>query len=201
MPHKQRRGEDEDFLLLLADFARGLQRPHHDEVGDEGGNKSGRHPDRRAGIGADMQIVAGGPGGDHGGDHQRAMGQIENAGDAEDQGKSGGAERVQRTDRKTVDQDLPEQHRAHPDNLPARGRGPERTRTGGRSAFDQLAAPSLMKFGNFSLPLATSAGHRLTCLPFCHCSIRPVMVPAPILSACGLGESLPLNCTRPMVPT
>ena len=49
----------------------------------------------------------------------------------------------------------------------------------------QLADPTLMNLGNFSVPLATLAGHRLTCLPSCHCSMRPVIVPSPILRACG----------------
>jgi hypothetical protein len=57
-----------------------------------------------------VEIVAGRPGGDHRRHHQRAVREIEHAGDAEDQRKTRGAERVKRTDRETVDQDLPEHH-------------------------------------------------------------------------------------------
>src|SRR5580658_9928912 len=42
-------------------------------------------------------------------------------------------------------------------------------------------AVTLMKLGNLSFPFATSAGHTLTCLPSCHCSIRPVIRPLPYL--------------------
>ena len=32
---------------------------------------------------------------------------------------------------------------------------------------------TLMKLGNFNWPLATSFGQTATCLPSCHCSIKP----------------------------
>ena len=110
MYQKQRRGEDENLFFFFADFARLLQRSHDDEVGEERGYKAYANAKRRAGVGTGMQIVAGGPGCDDGCNHQRAVGQIKDAGDAENQSKARGAERVQRTDRKAVDQDLPEQH-------------------------------------------------------------------------------------------
>jgi len=44
----------------------------------------------------------------------------------------------------------------------------------------KLSSPwTLMKLGNFSFPFATSDGQTLTCLPSCHCSIRPVIRPLP----------------------
>jgi hypothetical protein len=55
-----------------------------------------------------MQIVAGSPCRDDRRDHQCTMRQIEDAGDAEDQGKAHCSKRIERADRKTVDQDLPE---------------------------------------------------------------------------------------------
>ena len=70
--------------------------------------------------------------GNHRRHHQRAMGEIEHAGDAEDEGETRGAERIERTDREAVDQDLPEHHgvkprlrdtRRLPRKLPARGCG------------------------------------------------------------------------------
>ncbi len=91
---EQRRGEDEDLFFFLADFARLLQRPHDDEIGEQRGGKADADAERRTGIGADMQIVARRPGRDDGRDHQRAMGQIEDAGDAENQSKARGAERI-----------------------------------------------------------------------------------------------------------
>ena len=111
-----------------------LQRPHHDEIGEERGDKTDRHAERRADIGPGVQIVAGGPGGDDGRHHQRAMRQIEHAGNAENKRKPRGAERVERTDREAVDQDLPEQRhqitlrkRAGPiqENSPLAGAGGE----------------------------------------------------------------------------
>ena len=180
-----------------------LQRPDDQEIGEKRGGKADTDAEHRPGIGSGMQIVAGSPGRDNGRHHQRAVRQVEYAGDAEDQGKSRGAQRVERTDREAVDQDLPEHH-AHAPN--SRQEISPLAAAGGENyerpiSSRQLAEPSLMKAGNFSLPLATLAGHRLTCLPFCHCSIRPLIVAGPILSACGFGESLPLNWTRPIVPT
>src|SRR5208282_1208244 len=78
----------------------------NDEIGEKRGGKSNEHANRRSGIRPGVQIVAGGPGGDNGRDHQRAMGQVEDAGDTENQSEARRAERVQRTDRETVDQDL-----------------------------------------------------------------------------------------------
>ena len=54
---------------------------------------------------------------------------------------------------------------------------------GGGFARGHLPA-ILMKDGNSSLPLARAAGHMLTCLPFCHCSMSPVMKPLPVFSPC-----------------
>ena len=50
---------------------------------------------------------------------------------------------------------------------------------------------TLMKLGNFNWPLATSFGQTLTCLPSCHCSIRPVIRPLPYLIEWVNGSSLP----------
>ena len=82
-----------------------------DEIGQERSDKADSDAERRPGIRPGMQLVAGGPGRDDGRDHQRAMRQIEYAGDAENQRETRGAKRVERTDREAVDQDLPE-HRA-----------------------------------------------------------------------------------------
>ena len=45
---QQRRGEDEDLLLLLADPLRALDRPHDDEVGRERQDQPDQHADERA---------------------------------------------------------------------------------------------------------------------------------------------------------
>jgi hypothetical protein len=58
-----------------------------------------------------------------------------------------------------------------------------------RSTDDQLPPDAILtKDGNSSLPFASAAGHILTCLPSCHCSISPVMKPAPVFSPCTCGS-------------
>jgi hypothetical protein len=62
----------------------------------------------------------------------------------------------------------------------ARGHGSEATSRlracpAGRRATDGNYCGSLVKAGNAILPVATLAGQMVTGLPFCHCTIRPVI--------------------------
>ena len=107
---QQGAGEDEDLLLLVGDPRRFLDRLHHREIGGEGRDQRRRDADQRAGIGVQMQHAGGGPGRHRRQHHDGAVRQVEHAGDAEDQGEAGGAERVQGADGKAVDQDLESKH-------------------------------------------------------------------------------------------
>ena len=57
-----------------------------------------------------MQHAGGGPGRHRRGHHDGAMGEIEDAGDTEDQREAGGAKSVEGTDGKAIDQDLKRLH-------------------------------------------------------------------------------------------
>ena len=191
---EQRRGEDEDLLLLLAHRARQLQPANDEIVGQKREQERDDDADGGGEIGARAQIARSGPGGDGGRDHDRAMREVEHPGHAENEGEAGRAQGVERGDREAVDQDLPDEHRRSPPP-------PELALDGGGFVCPHLPEAILMKDGNSSLPLASAAGHILTCLPFCHCSIRPVMKPLPVLSPCTWGSPFGRNSIRPIVLT
>ena len=96
-----------------------------------------------------MQLADGGPGRHRGGDHDRAVRQVEHAGHAEDQGEAGGAQRIERADGEAVDQDLPEQHAlATAGRMTREERGrPARRRPQSRAQ----CAGSFTNAGNFGL--------------------------------------------------
>jgi hypothetical protein len=81
------------------------------KISEQGRDKTDSDTEHRSRVSSHVQIVAGSPGRDNGRHHQGAMRQIEHTGNAEDKRKSGCAERIERTNREAIDQDLPEQHR------------------------------------------------------------------------------------------
>src|SRR6516165_10244663 len=89
-----------------------LDRPYHDQISGVGGNQPGDHADERARIGAEPEFTGRGPADDRGHDHDPAMGEIEHAGNAEDQREADGGEAIERADRKSVDKDLDCSHRS-----------------------------------------------------------------------------------------
>ena len=107
---EQRAGEHEDFLFLVRDAARFLDRLHHHEVGREGHDQRDENSDQRAGIAIGIQHAGRGPRGNRRCHHDGAVGQVQHAGHTEDQCKAHGAQRVQRADRKAVDENLKSKH-------------------------------------------------------------------------------------------
>ncbi len=98
------------FLLLVGNAPGVLNGLHHREIGRKGGEEGDGDPDQRAGIGADVEDAGSGPGRHRCGHHDGTVGEVEHAGDAEDQGEAGGTESVESADGKAIDQYLESSH-------------------------------------------------------------------------------------------
>ena len=103
-------GEDEDLFFFLRDGGRVLDRAHDHPVGEEGAGEAGGDAGQCAQVRTGAERAGDPPGDDRGHHHDRAMRQVQHAGDAEDQREAGGAERVEAADREAVDQDLQSEH-------------------------------------------------------------------------------------------
>src|ERR1700722_6455972 len=141
-----------------------------------------------------MQHASGSPCRDRCQYHDSTMRQVEDAGDAEDQGEASRAQRKKRANGEAGDQSL-------------KGKDLQRRGITGRHWRTEQAkcpratrehyhrgcqfAVTLTKLGNFNWPLATSFGQTLVCLPSCHCSIRPVIRPLPYFRPWVNWSSLP----------
>src|SRR5581483_9610363 len=124
---------------------------------------------------------------------ERAMGEVEDAGDAEHQREADREQRVDRADDGAINQDL--QHGGSPGhrNYEPRLRSNAEARRVSWSG-DQLLA---IQGGLIILPVANSFGHTTTRSPFaCHCTNSSLTKPGPSLTS---WESS--NCTRPRTPT
>jgi hypothetical protein len=82
---EQRRRENEYLFLLLANPLRPLQAPDDEKIRRQGKKQAGQNPKRGAEIAPDSQTSRGGPRCHRRRDHDRAVRQVEHAGDAEDQ--------------------------------------------------------------------------------------------------------------------
>ena len=126
--------------------------PHGDEVGGEREHDAdGDAAERRRRRGPRCSSPAERPRGDRGGDHDRAVREVEHAGDAEDQREAGRTQRVERADGEAVDQDLPEEH-ASGVAASSHGRA-DAARRGAAGRVRRAASGGLTNAGNFILPV------------------------------------------------